>query len=120
MVNRRESERRTNERHQLVFHIEVIDAGSEASLGYLVDISTEGLMLASEAPLKSEHRYRMRLPLPVVFDGYDRLDVEATVAWTAPSMNPAFYRTGFRELQLVSGPNDALRRLIDDYHLQTL
>lgn len=113
-------ERRSCDRYQLLFNLELIDVRTDKPLGYLVDISGEGLMLASEKPHKVEGRYRMRMPLPVEYDGYNALEVEATAAWTKPAMNPAFHRTGFRELQLVSGPHGALDRLIEDYHLQTV
>lgn len=118
--DRRQAERRASERYQLLFNLELIDVRSDKPLGYLVDISGEGLMLASEKSHKVEGRYRMRMPLPVEYDGYDALEIEATVAWTKPAMNPAFHRTGFRELQLVSGPHRALDRLIEDYHLQAV
>ncbi|MDX1610116.1 MAG: PilZ domain-containing protein [Halofilum sp. (in: g-proteobacteria)] len=115
-----EAERRAGDRYQLVLNLELIDVRTGEPMGVLVDISTDGLMLASETAHKVEGRYRMRLPLPVEVDGYEALELEATAAWTKPAMNPAFHRTGFRELQLVSGPHDALGRLIEDYHLQTV
>lgn len=117
---RRQAERRAGERYQLLFNLELVDVRSNNLLGYLVDISGEGLMLASQKPHKVGGRYRMSVELPVEFDGYNSLELEATAAWTKPAMNPAFHRTGFRELQLVSGPHGALDRLIEDYHLQTV
>ncbi len=118
--DRRLAERRSRNRYQLQFNLELVDVRNGESLGYLVDISGEGLMLASERAYKVEGRYRMRIPLPIEYDGYEALEIEATAAWTKPAMNPAFHRTGFRELQLVSGPHGALDRLIGDYHLQTV
>lgn len=118
--DRRQAERRASERYQLLFNLELVDVRSDRPIGYLVDISSEGLMLASQQAHKVEGRYRMRLELPVEYDGYNALEIEATAAWTKPAMNPAFHRTGFRELQLVSGPHRALDRLIEDYHLQTV
>ncbi len=119
MTDQIDEERRGIERYQLVFNLELIDVRTGEPIGYLIDISTEGLMLASEEPHKVEGRYRMRIPLPTDYDGYDAIEIEATAAWTKPAMNPYFHRSGFRELQLVSGPHEALDRLIEDYHLQT-
>lgn len=120
MSERRHSERRVSDRYQLAFNIEPVDARTGEPMGFLVDLSLEGLMLASESSMRVDGRYRMTLPLPVDFDGYDAIDVEATAAWCKPAMNPRFHRVGFRELQLVSGPPRALERLIEDYHLQTV
>lgn len=115
-----QGERREAERYQLAFNLEPIDAATGDPLGWLVDISPEGMMIASDAAKKVEGRYRMRFQLPAPFDGYEAIEIEATAAWSKPAMNPRFHRTGFRELQLVSGPPGALERLIEDYHLQTI
>lgn len=120
MTERRKKERRAADRYVLAFNLEPVDVRNGEPLGHLIDISPEGLMLASESPRRVEGRYRMRLPLPAEFDGYSAIEVEATAAWCKPAMNPRFHRTGFRELQLVSGPPRALERLIEDYHLQSV
>lgn len=114
------AERRVSERYQLAFNLEPIDVASGDRMGWLIDVSAEGMMLASESAKKVEGRYRMRLDLPAEYDGYAAIEIEATAAWCKPAMNPRFHRTGFRELQLVSGPPGALERLIEDYHLQTV
>ena len=114
------SDRREADRYQLAFNLEPVDAATGEPLGWLIDISPEGMMVASDAGRKVEGRCRMRLDLPAPYDGYQAIEVEATAAWSRPSMNPRFHRTGFRELQLVSGPSGALERLIEDYHLQTV
>lgn len=118
--DRREADRREADRYQLAFNLEPTDASTGEPLGWLIDISPEGMMIASDAAKEFDGRYRMRFSLPVPFEGYDAIDVEATAAWSKPAMNPRFHRTGFRELQLVSGPPGALERLIEDYHLQTV
>jgi len=118
--NGQEAERRASERYQFAFSLEPVDVATGESLGWLVDISAEGMMLASESARNVEGRYRMRLDLPAEYDGYDAIEIEATAAWSKPAMNPRFHRTGFRELQLLSGPPGALERLIEDYHLQTV
>jgi len=120
MNDRHHEERRESDRYQLAFSLEPIDTRTGEGMGWLIDLSSEGMMLASESRRKVAGRYRMRLPLPVEYDGYDVIEIEATAAWSKPAMNPRFHRTGFRELQLVSGPPGALERLIEDYHLQAV
>ena len=115
-----QEDRREADRYQLAFNLEPTDTSSGEPLGWLIDISPEGMMIASDAAKKVEGRYRMRLELPAEYGGYDAIEIEATVAWSKPSMNPRFHSTGFRELQLVSGPPGALERLIEDYHLKTV
>ncbi|MEX0607273.1 MAG: PilZ domain-containing protein [Halofilum sp. (in: g-proteobacteria)] len=112
------SERRQSERHQLMFHARVIDAESDTTLGQLVDLSATGLMLASAVPLEVGRTYRLRIPLPVSFDGHPELRVRATVAWSAESLHPGLHRGGFRDLELPEEQRRAFERLVDEYRLR--
>lgn len=112
------AERRQSERHQLMFHAEVIDAETDTRVGQLLDISATGLMLAAEVPIEVDRRYRLRIPLPIPFDGYSELRLRVTAAWAAESLHPAFLRTGFRDLELAPEQQRAFERLIDEYRLR--
>lgn len=111
-------ERRQKDRYQLMFHVQVVDADTDDPVGYLVDISHGGMMLASEEPLEIGRRYRMRVPLPIAYLGYREIRLDAIAAWTAPSLHPAFHRTGLRDLELEPAQREVLDRLVDDYHLR--
>jgi hypothetical protein len=112
------NERRKEERHQLMFHTRVVDADSGATLGQLVDLSSKGLMVASETAFEEGRRYRLLIPLPVPFDGYSELRLWARVAWTAPAMHPSYHRNGFKDLELPDEQWRAFERLVDEYRLR--
>lgn len=112
------AERRQSERYQLMFQASVVDDETDTTLGHLVDISITGLMLASETPLEIGRRYRLRIPLPVAFDGHSQLRARATAAWTAESLHPSFHRCGMRDLQLPPEQQRAFERLVDEYRLR--
>jgi len=101
-----------------MFHVQVMDADTDDPIGYLVDISPGGLMVASEGPLEVDRRYHLRVPLPIAYLGYREIELEAIASWTAPSLHPAFHRTGFRDLELKPAQREVLDRLVDDYHLR--
>lgn len=110
-------ERRQDDRYQLLFHLEVHDADGRRPLGYLVDLSRGGLMLATETPLEVDRRYRLRIPLPIAYLGRNEIELDAIAAWSAPSMHPAYHRTGFRDLSLDPEQREVLDRLVEDYHM---
>lgn len=56
MRNRRQCKRR-----QLLYHLPVIDAESGIKLGYLVDITPEGIQLASESDFKTDSIHSIRI-----------------------------------------------------------
>lgn len=112
------TERRRADRYQLMFHTAVVDADDGTTLGHLVDISVDGLMIASDQPLAPGRRYRLTIPMPISFDGHRELRVRATSAWTAPALHPALHRNGFRDLELPPEQQQAFQRLVDEYRLR--
>lgn len=110
--------RRHEDRHHLLFQTAVLDADTETVLGQLVNLSGDGLMLASDRALEAGRRYHLRVPLPVAFDGHEALRLSATIAWSAPATGPAFHRNGLRDLELPAEQNEAFRHLLDDYRLR--
>ncbi len=112
-------QRRHEERYQLMFHTRVVDADSGTTLGQLVDLSANGLMLAAKTAFEEGQRYRLLIPLPVPFDGHKELRLWGTVAWTASAPHhPSYYRTGFRDLELPDEQQRAFERLVDEYRLR--
>lgn len=110
-------DRRNDDRYQLLFHLQVHDVDARKPLGYLIDLSRGGLMLATEGPLEIDRSYRLRIPLPIAYLGCNEIELNAVAAWSAPSMHPGYHRTGFRDLSLDPEQRDVLDRLVEDYHM---
>lgn len=73
-------------------------------------------MVVTENPLPVGRAFRVRIPLPVAFDGLGELTSWwATVAWTRPATHPACHRNGLRALSLDVEQRRVLTRLVDDY-----
>lgn len=105
-------DRRRAERFRLAVSLTVRDADTGEALGELVDISGHGLMVASDAPLALERRYRLRVELPERLGG--ELEVGADAAWSVRSLNPVCVKTGFSGLRARAGHGPRLERLIED------
>ena len=92
-------ERRKTNRKYLAVYSRVIDRGSGRVLGYLADLSQKGTMIISGEPMPEKEILNLRfdLPDPTLFP-IDHLDLQASVAWSSPDIDPAFYNVGFQFL----------------------
>jgi hypothetical protein len=73
-------------------------------LGHMVDVTTQGLMLLSEAPIHTEAVFHLEIFLPGEVEGKTQITVSALSRWCKEDENPGFYNTGF-EFRKVS-PKD--------------
>lgn len=112
------NERRHANRHQLLFNARVYDADNGHVIGHLSNVSEDGLMVVTEQPLPVGYSHRVRIPLPVEFDGLGELTTETTVAWTERATHPAYHRNGLRALSLDAEQRRVLTRLVEDYDLR--
>ncbi len=107
--------RRQVDRRYLVFYLRVFDGMSSNIIGHVVNISSKGVMLLSDAPtpINQEYRLRMRLPSEIVDSG--EVIFNATSRWCKQDHNPDFYLTGFQVEELSAEVKDNIFRLIDDF-----
>lgn len=94
-------QKRVLTRRHLIRSFEMYDKPTILSLGHLVDITTEGMMLLSENPLQTNTTYKLRMELPEEIDGCRHVDYHARAMWGEESVKEDFYNTGFK-LQDVS------------------
>jgi hypothetical protein len=108
-------DRRKLKRRHVIFYSRVFDRNSGVLLGHLMDITIEGLMLISEAPLNAGITYHLRMDLPedVMTKAY--LSFEAQCLWSKPDINPAFYNAGFKVLNMSQDDIDLIENMIDEY-----
>ena len=75
------SDSRSKYRRQPVNYLEIYDPDEQKFMGNVVDITTEGVRLSSEKPLKPGCRYRMRLRLPEEISGQTEVVFEGICRW---------------------------------------
>ena len=93
---------RSIERHQLPYYLKVFNRFTDTPMGYIGNVSLDGLLLISQLPLLVGGRFDMRLKIP----GHDALhfiDFSATCQWSCEDVNPGCYDSGFA---LVAPPAD--------------
>lgn len=83
-------------RRHLIYYLRVFEKNADQPIGHLVDISTEGMMLISEDPIKTGTVFELRMVLPVEIDGSREIIFSAESRWCREDENPDFYNTGFQ------------------------
>ena len=110
-------ERRKFDRKLLTYFSRVIDRKTGALLGYLVDMTTGGVMIVGDYPLKVNTDFELRIDLPDGYTDKERLDIEARAVWCLQDPDPELFRTGLKLIQVSPEEFQMLVKIISDYGL---
>jgi len=101
----------------LTFYLRVFQGS--AFLGFIVDISSKGMMLLSEAPLDEEKIYELSMKLPpggAAESG--SVEFTAYCKWSRPDNdNTSFYMSGFEIRDMDDASAAVVERLVNEYKL---
>lgn len=89
-------EKRSIKRRHLIFYLRVFDSDSQAFLGFLGDISQDGMMLIAEHPMEAGQQLNIEMRLPQAVFGQKTLMMQASVRRTSPDVNPDFHVVGLQ------------------------
>jgi hypothetical protein len=106
-------ENRVLERQHLIFHLQVVDSETAETIGHVVDITEEGLMLMLPKPAEVDRDYRCKMILP---EGR-HLEFEARSRWVKPSVNPDYYDGGFCFTGISEDDERTIFELIERYKM---
>jgi hypothetical protein len=107
--------RRKFKRRYLMYYSRVFDRKTGRVLGYLVDLTPEGIMIISEEPIETEQTFRLRMDLPEGLSTKGNLDFEAASVWCKADIDPHFYGTGFQISEVSPDDIALIERMIQEY-----
>lgn len=87
------------ERHQLPYFLQVFNRLTDKPIGFLGNVSEDGLMLISQLPMMVDVDFELRLKIPGADDTFHSIDLTVTCLWSHEDINPQHYDSGFRVLQ---------------------
>ena len=108
-------EKRKIKRRYLLYYMRVYDAETRLQIGNLVDLTPRGAMLVSEHPLPIKTNYRLKLELSEDVADKPYLEFNAKSLWTRPDIEPHFFNTGFKILDLAAEDVKIVNRIIEVY-----
>jgi hypothetical protein len=108
-------ERRKIKRRFLLYYSRIFDASGRILIGHLVDITREGLMLVSERPHEPNQVFQFKLELTTDVSDEPYLIFTARSVWCQPDIDPHFYNTGFKLLDIAPKDAEIIQRINDLY-----
>ena len=83
------------ERHQLPYFLKVFNSITGKPIGYLGNVSEDGLMLISQLPMLVDANFELRLKLPDTDGCPQFIDLTARCLWCREDATPHYYDSGF-------------------------
>ena len=105
-------ERRKLPRRHLYYYSRVFDEDTREMAGRLVDITSEGMMMISEGPIKKDALFKFKLVLPRAIDGKKSLVIEAQNKWSKQTSTRNLYDNGFKLVNITTNSAAMIERLI--------
>jgi len=87
------------ERHQLPYFLQVFNRLTDKPIGFLGDVSEDGLMLISQLPMMIGADFELCLKIPGPDGEFQAVSLTATCLWSREDVNPQHYDSGFRVRQ---------------------
>ena len=88
-------EQRRMKRRHLIYYLEATDRETGKLIGFLVDITTKGIMLMSKTPIETGKIFQLRILLKTDLIEKKYLNFDAKSKWCEKSINTDIYDTGF-------------------------
>ena len=83
------------ERHQLPYYLRVFNSVTDKPVGFLGNVSADGLMLISQLPMMVGMDFQLRLKVPARDGGQQVIDFSACCVWCHEDATPLHYDAGF-------------------------
>lgn len=106
---------RRKQRHELKQAIPVIDQQTGKSIGTLVNITLEGVLLLCNQPLDINRIYQVKLELPTPIEGQDGIELAVDCLWTNQGESQDINWAGCQIIDASNPAISAIDLLIRDY-----
>lgn len=114
-------ERRETQRRYLKDYLQIVDRKTEDVVGYLVNITKDGIMIISEKPLNTNRVYHLRLLTPPSFKETTYIDLDIKCIWCEKDkIKPHLFAAGFSICNLSDLHIDLIQHLIEKYALRPI
>jgi hypothetical protein len=114
------SERRNIERKDFSFYMRLVDNDTQKLVGHLVDISSGGFKLDSQAPIPIDKDYRLRMDLTSDVASKPSMVFVARSKWCeVDPLDPFIYNVGFQLVNISPVDLDIFNRMMEKYGTKT-
>jgi len=107
-------EKRKLQRRHLIYYLKVMEQDTDKQIGFLVDITTQGIMIMSESPVEVDKTYHFRMLLQTEMNDQEYLNFDAKSIWCNQSINTDFYDTGFELIDVTPEDFKGIKSIIEE------
>lgn len=112
-------ERRKLPRKYLVAYSSVYEQSTGKMLGYLCDLTLNGLMVISKESLEIDTETQIYIDLPDTENfPQNTIKINARVIWTNADLDPRLNNIGFQFIDLAEEQKPIITQMINTYELQ--
>lgn len=114
---------REHQRVYLTFYLRIFEG--DKFVGYLIDISKDGLMVMSEFPIEVKSVLNLKMKLPPTFEWKGRkvedrvIQFKAECEWSKhDEVDKEFYLSGMAFKDLAEEDNEIIHKMIKEYKIR--
>ncbi len=111
-------ERRKIKRKILMFFARVYDKDSREFIGHLADLTRDGAMIISQLPIDVGKEFRLNVELPRGEFSRGFLNFRAKSVWGHPDLDPKYYNTGFKLLEVSAEDLEIVDKILQGYGIR--
>ena len=108
-------ERRRTKRRYLLYYGRIYDETARKLLGYLVDITENGLMLLSDEPFPVGETGRFKLEVTDDIGEHPFINFKAKSMWCEPDLDPSHFDTGFEIEEIKPSDKELISAIVAKY-----
>jgi hypothetical protein len=112
--------KRQRKRIHLIYYLRIFDTDSGADMGHLVDITPQGFMMVSEAPVPVGKEFSFRMELPNKVDGPEEVRFCARCLWCQQDFIPDYYLSGYQIKDMAPQEEKIITALINSYGFKSM
>lgn len=110
-------EKRKLKRRHLIFFLRIFETTHDRLIGYLVDVTTQGIKIMSEEPIKVGCLHRFKILIDAWDENNKFLYFDAYSRWSQQNLKTDFYDTGFELMNMSPENLKAIEKIIDELGL---
>jgi hypothetical protein len=107
-------EKRKIKRRHLIYYLKVMERASGHHVGFLADISTRGILIMTEKPIKPGSVLQLRMLVQSDMSAKQQLDFDARCTWCQKSINDISYDAGCELLNIDLAAFKDIEQIIAD------
>ena len=109
-------ERRNMERKDFSYYMRLVDDDTQNLLGHLVDISSGGFKVDSQAPIPTNKDFRLRMDLTSDIADKPTMVFVARSKWCqVDPLDPFIYNVGFQLINIAPPDLEIINRMMEKY-----